>query len=178
MSNKKIQSASYRKIGLPCIVISISDVDAPPLRLAGNPDIRAVLRLNFADTGAGSPEAMQPADAERIAAFVGAWEKDAQMIIVSCEAGISRSPAVAAAVMRALGKNDMEIWKNPNYRPNSFCYRLTFRAFGFRCIFIHRRAAANRKAFRKCASRIKNSAEPAVIWRQKKKRGKKWVRIR
>ena len=43
-------------------------------------------------------------------------------IYCSCDAGESRSPAVAAAVMRYLGMDDMKIWKNLHYHPNMLVF--------------------------------------------------------
>jgi len=41
-----------------------------------------------------------------------------------CDAGESRSPAVAAAVMRYLGMDDMAVWRNPHYHPNMLVFAM------------------------------------------------------
>lgn len=43
-------------------------------------------------------------------------------MIVHCDAGVSRSAAVDACMKRYLGYDDWDIFKNPNYEPNSLVY--------------------------------------------------------
>jgi predicted protein tyrosine phosphatase len=53
-------------------------------------------------------------------------------LLVCCDAGQSRSAAIAAAVSRYLGQDEWAIWDNPRYRPNPLVYRLTCKALGIR----------------------------------------------
>lgn len=46
-------------------------------------------------------------------------------VIVHCDAGISRSSGIAAAILKAYTNDDSEIFDNPKYRPNMLCYRTT-----------------------------------------------------
>ena len=43
-------------------------------------------------------------------------------VVVHCEAGVSRSPAVAAALCKGLGGNDLQFFRR--YQPNMHVYRL------------------------------------------------------
>lgn len=45
-------------------------------------------------------------------------------IIVHCDAGISRSSGVAAAILKAKTGDDSQIFNSPKYRPNMRCYRI------------------------------------------------------
>lgn len=45
-------------------------------------------------------------------------------IIVHCDAGISRSSGVAAAILKTYTGDDSQIFDSPRYRPNMRCYRL------------------------------------------------------
>jgi predicted protein tyrosine phosphatase len=83
--------------------------------------IHAVLRLCFDDVE-GGPGCMQPEDASKIRQFVEA-NKD-RKIIVHCDAGISRSAGIAAALMKFYNGDDSMIFDSPRYRPNMLCYRL------------------------------------------------------
>lgn len=44
-------------------------------------------------------------------------------VIVHCDAGISRSSGVAAAILKAYTGDDSQIFNNPRYMPNMRCYR-------------------------------------------------------
>lgn len=44
-------------------------------------------------------------------------------VIVHCDAGISRSSGVAAAILKATTGDDSQIFNSPKYRPNMLCYR-------------------------------------------------------
>ena len=47
-----------------------------------------------------------------------------------CDAGESRSPAVAAAVLRFLGRDDLAIWSDPHYHPNMLVFEKLMAALG------------------------------------------------
>lgn len=88
-------------------------------------------------------------DAKAFADFVKGLA-DADTLYCCCDAGESRSPAVAAAVMRYLGMDDMAIWRNPHYHPNMLVFALLMDAFhlslsdGEKDYLLH----TNQKAFR------------------------------
>lgn len=62
------------------------------------------------------------ADAAAFADFVKHLEAD--VLYCCCDAGESRSPAVAAAVMRCFGMDDMLVWRNPHYHPNMLVFEM------------------------------------------------------
>ena len=68
------------------------------------------------------------ADATAFADFVNNLEAD--VFYCCCDAGESRSPAVAAAVMRYFGLDDMQVWKNPHYHPNMMVFEMLANALG------------------------------------------------
>ena len=81
-----------------------------------------VLTLNFADTECEERlDAINAFDIETICKFI---EKcDFEDIFISCDAGESRSPAVAAGLLVLLGEDDSFIWKSDEYRPNTLVFR-------------------------------------------------------
>lgn len=86
------------------VCISISDPDAEPAQVSDR--FAAVLRLNFNDvTQRGEPsDILFCTDHARvITQFVKSW-LDAELIVVHCNAGVSRSPGVA------LGLCDLHGW--------------------------------------------------------------------
>lgn len=52
-------------------------------------------------------------------------------LYVCCDQGESRSTAMAAAILRFIGKDEMIIWKDPHYHPNILVYGTLCKAFGF-----------------------------------------------
>jgi predicted protein tyrosine phosphatase len=97
------EDAEFYEPGPNEICISISDPEAPPADVS--PQFAAVLRLNFDDVterGAGSDILFAADHARAIVDFVDLWP-DADRLIVHCNMGVSRSPAVALGLCDAHG---------------------------------------------------------------------------
>ena len=119
----------------PCIMISISDPfqsypDAPFVTRENS--IRALLPLYFCDAEEPGPDVygrmaraedlMQASDACRIRELLSRYpDLD---VIVHCDAGMSRSAGVAAAIVEAEGGDPSRIFDSPYYDPNRHCYRV------------------------------------------------------
>jgi predicted protein tyrosine phosphatase len=85
------------------------------------------LRLHFPDADVASeqfPEGLlfAPEHAREIWDFV-LRHRDVERVVIHCDAGISRSPAVAAALARVLNGDDVEFFAG-RYRPNMRVYTL------------------------------------------------------
>lgn len=113
----------------PYVVISVHDPDKPPARVRRQPALRAVLVLSFDDAeeipGTAEPgeiTLMSEDQARRIVAFVLKHEAGIGTVVVHCEQGMSRSPAIAAALCRGLGGDDAPFWSD--YSPNRLVFRL------------------------------------------------------
>ena len=124
------------------IMISIStsyiDYEEEPYIGNGN-NIVDILRVSFVDAdgvgdldvyGNKADESMMFSDeqASQIVEFVKAHE-DCN-IIVHCDAGISRSSAVAASILRFYSGNDDSIFNSRYYAPNMWVYYKMLKAFG------------------------------------------------
>lgn len=83
--------------------------------------IVAVLPLWFDDELCGD-NAFDQDMAAQILRFVDLWKSHVDCILVHCDAGISRSAAVCAALKRYLGEDDWDIFRNPQYDPNALVY--------------------------------------------------------
>lgn len=108
----------------PCVIVSITDPEARPVHFHTNPQVKAVLRLSFADVEEDTVDAMTARDGERIVTFIRAWKDKVSSIVVQCEAGYSRSAGVCAALMRWLTGSDKAMFDDPRFKPNRRCYRL------------------------------------------------------
>lgn len=123
----EVESGELRHLREPHIVISIFDPDKPHPVLKISGLCQAVLALGFHDAcPVGSmvlpPDIrlLQPEQAAQVWDFVGQWIPHVQRIVVHCEQGMSRSPAVAAAIARHLGQDEGEFWEE--YQPNQWVY--------------------------------------------------------
>ena len=116
----------------PTLIISIfgSD-DTPPMELLEaakeNHDIIHIEFLEFDDIDGYSKnkklKPMTDKDADTIIRAVSQYNDRITQIIVHCNAGYSRSPAVAAAIALYLGQDDTDFFGN-NYRANKYVYEM------------------------------------------------------
>ena len=122
------------------ISISTPNVDYCGLEIEPTDENRvvAILSLEFMDADYpgdndvyGNPttvdDLMNDSEAKRVVAFVEHY-KD-KRILVHCDAGISRSSAVAAAILKHYTGNDDMIFDSRWYNPNRWVYRKVLEAF-------------------------------------------------
>lgn len=128
LSKEKAKSFSYKKTNVPYIIISITDIDSENVFFAKNPFLISVLRLKFNDVDKDEEGAITEEDAMHIAEFVKRYKDYAGLIVVHCEAGMSRSSGVCAALMKWLCNDDSYVFDNSFYRPNMKCYRRVLNA--------------------------------------------------
>lgn len=84
----------------------------------------------YADVDFPSPTAFSHRQARAFARFLAALDSGVTDLYVCCDAGQSRSPAIAAAVLRQLGLDDSRVWDNPLYQPNMLCFCTMLEALG------------------------------------------------
>jgi len=111
------------------IVISIRDPDSPRPRVKKQSGLRAVLYLIFNDAEPPTTESMvlmTPEQAQQIVDFVERHQRSVETVVVHCEAGMSRSPAVAAALCKSMGGDDRQFWQS--FTPNVYVYKLVCEA--------------------------------------------------
>lgn len=126
MSKKEAVKYSYHLHKKQSVIISISNVgeSRPCFSRQVHNGIRSICYLQFDDVEKGEENAITEKDAQKIAAFINRFKGEIPRIIVHCEAGISRSAGVCAAIMKYLTGSDIQIFKNPKYVPNMSCYRM------------------------------------------------------
>ena len=72
---------------------------------------------------------MKDEQAQAIVDFVRKYED--KRIIVHCDAGISRSAGVAAAILRSYTGDDSRIFDSARHAPNMYIYYKVLKAFGY-----------------------------------------------
>ena len=113
---------------VPHVIISITSGAEDVARFRANEHCRGILRISFPDAEVAS-EKFADADlfsrrhARQIWDFVLIHRDSVQRIVIHCDAGVSRSPAVAAALARTLGGDESEFFTG-KYHPNMRVYRL------------------------------------------------------
>lgn len=121
---------------VPHIIVSISTPGDGPAKFKTTDDTLGVLRLWFDDAdgavnwgrNTNNATLMSSEQAKKIVDFVRAHPK-AEDFIVHCSAGISRSSATAAAIMKVTTGDDSEIFDNPRFHPNMWVYRRILEAW-------------------------------------------------
>lgn len=80
---------------------------------------------------------MRDVDAQKIVRAVEQWKDKVEQIVVHCDAGYSRSPAVAAALALALNGRgaDDEFFVKGNYCPNMHVYNTMLKELDARGYF-------------------------------------------
>lgn len=127
----------------PAAIISIStpgvDYDESPFISKKN-KVAEILSLAFLDadcpettdvygTFAHLEDLMTDEDAQKIVEFAER-HKD-KPILIHCDAGISRSSAIGAALLRNYNGNDDDIFHSRYFAPNMWCYYKLLNAFGY-----------------------------------------------
>lgn len=105
-----------------CIIISIHSADVNEPNIAANEHIKNVLFLCFDDVVKGEKNFIDQPQAKLINRFVNEYAS-LPLCIVSCDAGISRSAGVAAALSLIHNGSDEEIFSDPKFCPNMDVYR-------------------------------------------------------
>lgn len=124
---RKILEKNINNFDMPTIIISIRSIgDTPPkkLFLHSNPQIKSFITLAFDDvtTYHANYYPITEQQARKIAKFVMRYKDSVEQIIVHCDAGISRSAGVAAAIAKYLNGSDDDFFVRSPYTPNMTCY--------------------------------------------------------
>jgi len=107
------------------VVISISDPGSRRAKVKKQSGLRGVLYLTFNDAEPPTTSSMvlfSPQQARQIVEFVASHQTGIGAVVVHCHQGMSRSPAVAAALCKAMGGDGGQFWQG--YCPNAHVYKL------------------------------------------------------
>lgn len=81
-----------------------------------------VIVLHFADDEEGKrTDSVNEHDVKTIVDFLN--RSEASDAFISCDEGKSRSPAIAAGLLKCSGREDSYIWRSSDYRPNALVYK-------------------------------------------------------
>lgn len=128
LDRRSARRYSYNPYIFKTAMISIYSLDDIPndIKISEN-GVAKVLHISFNDVE-NDKYGIQKEDAEKIAEFIKEIEENYDVLVVHCDAGISRSSGVAAAIMKYLYNDDTKIFDSSIYQPNMRCYRLVLDA--------------------------------------------------
>ncbi len=114
---------------VPHVVISITSAADDVARIPRSSACRGVLRLSFADIDEadGDLTLFSAEHAVEILEFVFKHRRSIERVVLHCDAGLSRSPGVAAAVARIMGDDDVTFFRR--HWPNGHVYRTLLETF-------------------------------------------------
>lgn len=111
------------------VVISIHDSRSKKPKVRRQAGLKDVLFLKFDDAEPSklmelpaNIKLMTPAHAKAVWDFLALHQKAIGTIVVHCEQGMSRSPAVAAAIAKKLGLDETRFWNE--HQPNRYVYEM------------------------------------------------------
>lgn len=119
-----LAAANYTSLRRTALIVCTS-YTINPSRL---PETESCLIQSFEDRAAPGPASFSSRLARQAAQFI--QTRDTSEFAVCCDSAMSRSPAMAAAILRYNGQSDRVIWQNPHYQPNPLVYRLMCDALG------------------------------------------------
>lgn len=94
-------------------------------------ELKTRLILFFNDiTDCKNPTSFNSSVAQKIHNYVDFLPDDTELLFICCDSGESRSSAIAAATLRYFGEDDMKIWKDPHYHPNTLVYTVLCHEYG------------------------------------------------
>jgi len=128
------EACRWNPVGEPHVIISIHSPPDEKAAVKENEFTRAVLHLGFHDLDQepgfswrkvyGEPIMFTPAMAQEIADFVAGHYHEISVIVVHCDAGHSRSPAVAAALAYRYDELETSNWFFEHRCPNRLVHRM------------------------------------------------------
>ena len=111
---------------VPHVVISITTTAGERARIPECAECRGILRLAFPDAdsvvdGYSKSDLFAASHADQVWDFILGHRDAISRVVLHCDAGMSRSPGVAAALAKVLVGDDSVFFKR--YRPNMRVYR-------------------------------------------------------
>ena len=138
------KSAEQFKSDEKYIMISITSPYAPIANIELKEPLMAILRLSFHDWDDKEKEIVEKTNslesksmiyfnaemAREILLFIMCYIETVNLIVVHCEAGISRSAGVASAIAKCFGEDDSYYFKH--YIPNMLVYNTILKTWNER----------------------------------------------
>jgi predicted protein tyrosine phosphatase len=128
--NRRNVGDYVEKLKVDFILISISSPEDDFVRITENPHCKGILRLRFHDVVQEKRGKVyfRRKHAKRIKRFVS--KHDASLLVCHCNSGVSRSPAVGAAISRVYGLDAERFFTSRGYIPNLLVFRRLLEVYG------------------------------------------------
>ena len=118
---------------------------------------------------------MSDKDALKIKNVVEETKEEVTEIWVHCDAGVSRSAGVAAAIGKYLNDDDMFVFGSPRYSPNITCYRKTLNALIGDSEIDLEKIKFSDKVFSECFKLAENEVEWKNLYFANEEELNKWI---
>lgn len=92
-------------------------------------DNKNKLVLNFDDVTVQKDNSFDRDNAKKISDFVKKIDFKKEILYVACDSGVSRSSAIASAILRKYGEDEYIIWNDCKYHPNLLVYKILCEEF-------------------------------------------------
>lgn len=129
MNKRDAKKETYKLSAPKTALISIANFNDNDNVFAHRDWLCAVLKLKFDDVESNESGCISAEDAASVVHFINRIKDKTDRLIVQCEAGVSRSAGVAAAIMKFIEGDDSLIFNNEQFRPNMTCYKKVLSAF-------------------------------------------------
>lgn len=114
---------------LPHIIISVTDPGSAEAAIPANEQCRGILRLAFHDAEPSrfffaplDRRLMTSQQAQQVWNFFRQHATNIEAVLVHCEKGLSRSPAIAAALCRSTGDDESRFFRE--FEPNRHVFTM------------------------------------------------------
>lgn len=133
VSRKRIEAGVG--LSVPHLIVSIRDPGDPPPSIPPNPQCRGILALEFHDAEPSrgyrvslDRQLFTLKQAEQVWSFIRQHTANITATIIHCEKGLSRSPAIAAALCKVMGGDEQVFFEQ--YEPNRHVFRTMLKTAG------------------------------------------------
>lgn len=97
--------------------------------------------------------------AKKIHKFIDGINFEEYQLYICCDSGISRSSAIAAAILRKYNEDENVIWKDYNFKPNLLVYKILCDEFELKntILGLRRKEKINIKALKKQIDKMRRT---------------------
>lgn len=125
-----IKRLKYILIEIDCKSTGAILCSSYPIQTEWFKELHSFISFEFDDVLKSGGSSFNGNIANDIKNYIKSVSGKVKTLYVCCDSGESRSSALAAAIMRYKGLNDITVWADWHYHPNTLVYKMQCDAFG------------------------------------------------